>query len=287
VDAVFIAGKFLAATLNASFAWELAGGWQVRVPPTGLPAVPGGTLTLCRAPGTSYTFYQNVVQSSYSNVWWDKDRWTAEADWMALHGVNVALAYTGQEALWREVFLELGLNDSTLGAYFGGPAYLSWSRGQGLQGVGGPLPPWWYPQQLALNQHVTGVLVALGIVPVLPVFQGNVPPALHFLFPAANISQDGWLDVFDPLFGRIQDAYMERLVAAYPNCTHFYEADGLFSHASGPWLAAGGGQQLSAPPDPDAQASPSIWRHGRQFSRLKCSQLPPAPTVCLLMHLAG
>ena len=56
---------------------------------------------------------------------------------MALHGINVALAYGGQEALFRTVYLSLGLTDEELGAFFNGPAFLSWSRGQGMAGVGG------------------------------------------------------------------------------------------------------------------------------------------------------
>ena len=255
VDAVHAIGQYLQATLNASFSWELTGGVQLHGLPAGatsLPAVPGGSFAVCRR--LPYSYYMNVVQSSYSNVWWDAARWDRELAWMALKGVNVALAYGGQEALWRQVFQGLGLNDSTLGAYFGGPAYLSWSRGQGLQGVGGPLPPWWYSQQLALNQHVVARMYQLGIAPVLPVFQGNVPPALHSLFPAANISTDGWLDVFDPLFTRIQDDYMGLLAAAYPNTYHFYEADGLFSHASGPWARGGSRGSSSLGGASDAQA---------------------------------
>jgi hypothetical protein len=70
-DAVFIAGRYLAAVLNASFSWQLTGGVQIpNLPASGwLPAVPGGVMQVCRA--VPYTYYQNVVQSSYSNVWWD------------------------------------------------------------------------------------------------------------------------------------------------------------------------------------------------------------------------
>jgi hypothetical protein len=123
---------------------------------------------------------------------------------MAAHGVNLALAYGGQEALFADVYASLGLNESELGAFFNGPAFLSWSRGQGQAGVGGPLPGWWYGAQLSLNQRVVAGMQARGIVPVLPVFQGNVPLALRALRPAANISALGWLDVFDPLFNEIQ-----------------------------------------------------------------------------------
>jgi alpha-N-acetylglucosaminidase len=71
IDAVFIAGQYLKAEFHANFAWQLNGGVQVsNLPPVGsfFPAVPGGSLSMCRS--VPYTYYQNVVQSSYSNVWW-------------------------------------------------------------------------------------------------------------------------------------------------------------------------------------------------------------------------
>ena len=176
VDAVFIAARYMSEVLNASFAWQLNGGNTVPNLPSDrsesfLPAPPGGAVRACRS--VAYTYYQNVVQSSYSNVWWTFERWLQEIDWMALHGVNVALAFTGQEALWRDTFGALGLNASTLDAYFAGPAYLSWNRGQGLNvDIGGPLPVWWYAQQLQLGQKVVDAFVDMGVVPILPVFQG-------------------------------------------------------------------------------------------------------------------
>lgn len=39
-----------------------------------------------------------------SYVWWDWERWEKEIDWMALQGVNLPLAFTGQEAIWQKVF---------------------------------------------------------------------------------------------------------------------------------------------------------------------------------------
>lgn len=40
---------------------------------------------------------------SYSFVWWDWARWEWELDWMALNGINLALAWSGQEAIWQRV----------------------------------------------------------------------------------------------------------------------------------------------------------------------------------------
>jgi hypothetical protein len=40
-----------------------------------------------------------------SYVWWDWERWEKEIDWMALHGINLPLAFTGQETIWQKVFM--------------------------------------------------------------------------------------------------------------------------------------------------------------------------------------
>lgn len=37
-------------------------------------------------------------------AWWDWERWEKEIDWMALQGINMPLAFTGQEAIWQKVF---------------------------------------------------------------------------------------------------------------------------------------------------------------------------------------
>lgn len=54
-----------------------------------------------------FRYYQNVCTFSYSAVWWDWPRWQREIDWMALNGINLPLAFTGQEALWQEVHADL------------------------------------------------------------------------------------------------------------------------------------------------------------------------------------
>ena len=39
-----------------------------------------------------------------SFAWWDWERWEKEIDWMALQGINLPLAFTGQETIWQKVF---------------------------------------------------------------------------------------------------------------------------------------------------------------------------------------
>ena len=49
----------------------------------------------------------------------------------------------------------LQVNDTVLNNTFDGPAFLTWSRGQGTFGVGGPLPDYWIESQYALQvQHI-------------------------------------------------------------------------------------------------------------------------------------
>ena len=60
--------------------------------------------------------------------WWDWARWEQELDWMALHGINLQLAFTGQEYVWHKFYTELGLTEDEIQAYFAGPAFLAWQR---------------------------------------------------------------------------------------------------------------------------------------------------------------
>ena len=60
----------------------------------------------------------------------------AHIDWMALSGVNVFLAMTGQEEIQYKTFLEFNLTDHQIRhSFFNGPAFLTWSRGQNIQGA--------------------------------------------------------------------------------------------------------------------------------------------------------
>ena len=59
-------------------------------------------------------------------VFWDWSRWQQEIDWMAMNGINLPLAFTGQESIWRMVYSELGLTQKELDVHFAGPAFLAW-----------------------------------------------------------------------------------------------------------------------------------------------------------------
>ncbi|XP_006851078.2 alpha-N-acetylglucosaminidase isoform X3 [Amborella trichopoda] len=225
---------------GAHVSWDKTGGTQiVSIPDPGLlPRVQGNGVMVQRP--VPWSYYQNVVTSSYSYVWWDWERWEKEIDWMALQGVNLPLAFTGQESVWQKVFKGFNISKEELDDFFGGPAFLAWARMGNLHGWGGPLPQSWLDEQLALQKCILSRMLELGMTPVLPSFSGNVPAALKKRFPAANITRLGdwntvngdtrWcctflLDPSDPLFIEIGQAFIQQQFKEYGVVTHIYNCD--------------------------------------------------------------
>ncbi|XP_050210312.1 alpha-N-acetylglucosaminidase isoform X2 [Mercurialis annua] len=187
-----------------------------------------------------WNYYQNVVTSSYSYVWWNWERWEKEIDWMALQGINLPLAFTGQEAIWQKVFMNFNVSAEDLNDFFGGPAFLAWARMGNLHAWGGPLSQNWLDQQLALQKQIVSRMLEFGMTPVLPSFSGNVPAALKKIFPSANITRLGdwntvdknprWcctylLNPSDPLFVEIGEAFIRQQVKEYGDVTDIYNCD--------------------------------------------------------------
>ncbi|KAH9774414.1 alpha-N-acetylglucosaminidase [Citrus sinensis] len=182
---------------GAHVSWEKTGGFQiVSVPkPGSLPHVTDGGVKIQRP--VPWNYYQNVVTSSYSYVWWEWERWEKEIDWMALQGINLPLAFNGQEAIWQKVFMNFNVTMEDLNDFFSGPAFLAWARMGNLHGWGGPLAQNWLNQQLVLQKKIVSRMLELGMTPVLPSFAGNVPAALKKIFPSANITRLGDCDTFN------------------------------------------------------------------------------------------
>ncbi|KAF5184316.1 Alpha-n-acetylglucosaminidase [Thalictrum thalictroides] len=231
---------YLKYSCGAHISWDKTGGAQLySVPnPGSLPPVKDKGVIIQRP--VPWNYYQNVVTSSYSYVWWDWERWEKEIDWMALQGINLPLAFTGQEAIWEKVFKNFNTSKKDLDGFFGGPAFLAWARMGNLHAWGGPLQQSWLDRQLALQKLILTRMVELGMTPVLPSFSGNVPASLKRIFPSANITRLGdwntvngdprWcctylLDPSDPLFVEIGDAFIRQQMEEYGDITDIYNCD--------------------------------------------------------------
>jgi len=65
---------------------------------------------------TNYTdrFFLIYCTYGYSMPWWSWHDWERLIDWMALNGVTMPLAITGQEAVWYNVWRKLGLRNKQI-----------------------------------------------------------------------------------------------------------------------------------------------------------------------------
>ena len=201
--------------------------------PKALPDVPQAERVTARVP---QRFFLNYCTWGYTMPFWQWRDWERFIDWMALNGVNLPLAITGQEAVWYNVWTRLGMTDKQVRDYFTGPAYLPWHRMANIDGWCGPLPKEWLEGQTALQQRIVERERALNMRPVLPAFAGHVPGALRDLFPDADIQALGswagfdnlyrtyFLNSEDPLYSRIQRLFLEEQTRLF-GTDHIYGID--------------------------------------------------------------
>lgn len=198
--------------------------------PEKLPAIPQ---PVRKTTPYEYRYYLNYCTFNYSMSWWDWNRWEKEIDWMALHGINMPLAITGEEYIWDEVYRSYGFSDADLDSFFSGPAYFSWFWMGNLDGWGGPLPKSWKESHRDLQLKILKRERELGMKPVLPAFTGHVPASFKKFFPNAKLKQTNWgndfgdtyiLDANDPLFAEIGRKFLEMQSKIY-GTDHLYSAD--------------------------------------------------------------
>jgi alpha-N-acetylglucosaminidase len=181
-----------------------------------------------------YRYFFNYCTFSYSMAWWDWDQWQRMIDWMALKGINLPLAATGQEGTWRATLKDLGFSDKMIAEFLVGPAYLPWGWMGNIDGLGGPLPGTWIDSHVDLGRRILARERELGMTPVLQGFTGHVPESIKQVFPDAKIHKTGdwsagfsgtwFLDPLDPLFQRIGRRFIERQTALF-GTDHVYAAD--------------------------------------------------------------
>lgn len=180
-----------------------------------------------------YRYDFNYCTFNYSMSWWRWERWQQEIDWMALNGINMPLALTGEEAIWREVYHNMGFTNNDLDGFFSGPAYFSWLWMGNLDGWGGPLPQHWMDSHEALQKKILARERSFGMTPVLPAFSGHVPPSFKDKFPQAKLKKTNWgqgfndvylLDPNDPMFVEIGKKYIEAQTKVY-GTDHLYSSD--------------------------------------------------------------
>ena len=181
-------------------------------------------------------FFLNYCTFGYTMPYWKWSDWERLIDWMALNGVNMPLAITGQESIWYKVWTDMGLADEQIRSYFTGPAHLPWHRMSNVDYWQSPLPESWLENQEELQKKILKRERSLGMTPVLPAFAGHVPAELKQVRPEAKIytmSQWGgyddryrshFIDPEDPLYSEIQRRFLEAQTEVY-GTDHIYGID--------------------------------------------------------------
>lgn len=176
---------YMVKACNVQYTWSSQ---QVFLP----KELPDYTIPLTVSP---YKFrqYFNVCSFGYSTAYWQFADWEKELDWMALHGINMPLALTGQEAIWQKVYKDMGMTNEEMASFFTGPAFLPWQRMGNVYKHDGPLPQSYIDQSKELQKQILVRMRQLGMQPIVPGFAGIVPAAYSRLNPGAKLREmKGW-----------------------------------------------------------------------------------------------
>ncbi len=194
-------------------------------------------------------FFLNYCTFGYTMPYWKWADWERMIDWMALNGINMPLAITGQESIWLKVWKKIGLKERDIKEYFTGPAHLAWHRMSNIDAFQGPLPDSWLRDQEALQKRILARERELNMTPILPGFAGHVPGKLADMFADAKITRlSNWcglddrcrsyfLDPEDPLYAKIQKLFIAEQTKAY-GTDHIYGIDPFNELDSPDWSEA-------------------------------------------------
>ena len=220
--------------------------WYADVPvemPEVLPTIPSKETATAKV---ERRFFLNYCTYGYTMPFWTWKEWERFIDWMALNGINMPLAITGQEAVWYNVWANLGMTDEEIRNYFTGPTYLPWHRMANIDKWNGPLPKEWLDNQIELQRQILARERALNMKPVLPAFAGHVPAELKRLYPEANIQYLGewagfadtyrchFLNPEEPLFAKIQKMFLDEQTRLF-GTDHIYGVDPFNEVAPPSW----------------------------------------------------
>lgn len=204
--------------------------------PVDIPAVlPMVTDTVVKNCRFENRFFLNYCTFGYTMLWWQWQDWERFIDWMALNGINMPLAITGEEYVWQKVWKKFGMTDEETRAFFTGPSHLPWHRMGNLDSWLGPLPQSYINHQFELQKKILGRERSLGMRPILPAFSGHVPYAMKKYYPKLELTNMGayttgeqndayFIDAKDPLFIDIQKEFLKQQTELF-GTDHLYGID--------------------------------------------------------------
>ncbi|KAJ5155130.1 uncharacterized protein N7500_010569 [Penicillium coprophilum] len=209
--------RYLTDVAHVDIYWFI--GSRLHVAPSKLPRLSRAIYGSSTVP---WRYHFNTVTFSYTTAFWTWEDWESQLDWMALRGVNLPLAWVGQEKIFLEVF-----------------PFQAWNRFGNIQGSWhGDLPESWINQQFDLQKKIIQRMVELGMTPVLPSFTGFVPANITRVLPNAKVirgsqwggfpiqhTNDTFLEPFDDNFAKLQVSFISKQRDFYGDVSHIYTLD--------------------------------------------------------------
>ena len=157
---------------NSTYDWST---YQPPRIPDPLPLPPKEVIIRHRT--TKYSYYMNVCTYGYSLAFVNWEYWQKHIDWMLLNGINMPLAFVGQEYVWMKLFTSktYGLTNDDMWAFFAGPAFLPWGRMGNIRGwAGGTMSPAgmlnWINERKNLNIQILKRMRSFGMEAALTGF---------------------------------------------------------------------------------------------------------------------
>ncbi len=181
-----------------------------------MPAVlPAVKEPLRKSTPATMRYYLNYCTHSYSMAFWNWERWQQEIDWMALHGINMPLAITGTDVLWRNVLRRLDYPEEKISAFVAGPAFQAWWLMNNLEGWGGPNTEEYYRRQEELQKRIVGRMRSYGMEPVFAGYSGMVPHDANETLGLDVANPGQWLGYERPAFLQPTDKDFQRIAGVY------------------------------------------------------------------------
>ena len=226
--------------LNVTYDWNTYGAQQMPSTTKALP-LPATSKVVPRR--LDWSYYMNVCTYGYSLAFVPWSYWETHIDWMAMNGINMPLAFVGQEWVWARVFESFNVSLSEQSSFYSGAAFLPWFRMGNMRGFGGPLSEDWMVKRRDLGVRIINRMRELGMTPALGAFAGHVPAAFATSYPTAKITRSpDWagfdagnpdtaafadvflLDASDPLFVEVGQRFIKVQTSTFGS-DHIYQAD--------------------------------------------------------------
>ncbi|PWS32873.1 alpha-N-acetylglucosaminidase [Pedobacter paludis] len=176
----------------------------------------------------------NYCTINYTMSFYTWKDWERELDWMALNGVNIALAPVGAEEVWQNTLKRMGYSEKETFSFIPGPAFTAWWLMGNLEGWGGPINQNFIYQQTVLQKKILKRMKAFGIEPVLQGFYGIVPTSLKNKVKVDVVDQGKWaggfqrpdfLQTTDTTFAKMAGIYYEETKKLFGDDIHYFGGD--------------------------------------------------------------